>query len=157
MVTWILGRVRGVRGQSLVEFALIAPMFLILIFGIIDFGMGLRAYITVSQATREGARSAAIGMAPGTFTAGGAGDCNGSTNTTVVGKVCSTMDSLGLSNLTEVTVTYPDGVAPGRSVRVHAEYEYDYITPLSAVVGFFTGGALGDSVTVSSTTDMRLE
>ena len=58
--------------------------------------MGLRAYITVAQATREGARFAAVGNPAGTFTSGGSGNCNGSTNTTVVGKVCTTMDGLNL-------------------------------------------------------------
>ena len=43
---------RREEAQSLAEFALILPMFLILVFGVIDFGMGLRAYITLSSATR---------------------------------------------------------------------------------------------------------
>ena len=57
-------------GQSLVEFAMVLPILAILVFGIIDFGMGLRAYITVAQATREGARYASVGNAAGTFTSG---------------------------------------------------------------------------------------
>lgn len=150
-------RLRGSKGQSLAELALIAPVFLILIFGIIDFGMGLRAYITVSQATREAARSAAIGMPPGTFTSGGSGDCDGNTNTTVVGKVCTVMDGMNLTNLTSVSVTYPEGQLPGNSVRVTAQYEYNYITPISGLVSFFTAGNIGDSIAVSSSTDMRLE
>ena len=53
MKRWLKSRQRA---QSLVEFAFMLPLFLILVFGIIDFGMGLRAYISVAQATREGAR-----------------------------------------------------------------------------------------------------
>ena len=93
---------RTERGQSLVEFALVIPVLLILVFGIIDFGMGLRAYITVTQATREGARFGAVGNDPGTFTSGGAGQCNGTTTTTIVGKVCTTMNGLSLSDLNSV-------------------------------------------------------
>ena len=145
------------RGQSLVEFALIIPIFIILVFGIIDFGMGLRAYITVTQATREGARYAAVGNPAGTFTSGGSGQCNGTTTTSTVGKVCSTLNGMNLTNVQTVTVTYPDGNVPGNSVRVHAEYDYHYITPVRAVVNFFSGGALDDTIAVSSTTDMRLE
>jgi len=143
--------------QSLVEFSMMLPMFLILVFGVFDFGMGLRAYISVAQATREGARFASIGRPPGTFTAGGVGDCSGTTSTTTVGKVCTTMGGLNLANVSSVSVTYPNGNTPGQSVRVAAQYDYQYITPLRRLVTFFSAGSLGNSISVSSTTDMRLE
>jgi hypothetical protein len=44
--------------QGLVEFAIIAPILLLLTFGIIDFGRGLYFYITLQQAANEGARVA---------------------------------------------------------------------------------------------------
>jgi hypothetical protein len=119
--------------------------------------MGLRAYITVAQATREGARFAAVGNSAGTFVSGGTGQCNGSTTTTVVGKVCTTMDGLDLTDIGTVQVTYPNGQLPGNSVRVRATYNYHYITPVRALVNFFSAGSLGSSITISSTTDMRLE
>lgn len=131
---------RGEAAQSLVEFSLMLPVLLILVFGIIDFGMGLRAYISVSQATREGARYAAVGNAAGTFTAGGVGECNGSTNTTTVGKVCSTLDGLKLSDIQSVSVTYPNGQAPGNSVHVSVSYSYHYITPIQGDCRILLGG-----------------
>lgn len=136
---------------------MVLPIFIILVFGIIDFGMGLRAYITVAQATREGARYAAVGNPAGSFTAGGSGDCNGSTTTSAVGKVCSTMNGLNLVNVENVSVTYPEGNEPGKPVRVEASYSYHYITPLKAVVNFISAGSLDETITVTSTTDMRLE
>ena len=48
------------RGQSLVEFALIIPFFLIVVLAVADFGLGLRAWITVTNSAREGARFAAV-------------------------------------------------------------------------------------------------
>jgi len=148
---------RGERAQSLVEFAFVVPMLLILVFGIIDFGLGLRAYISVSSATREGARYAAVGNPAGTFTAGGSGECNGSTTTTVVGKTCNTLKGLDLAHIDDVTVTYPSGKSPGESVVVEMDYEYEYITPVQRIVNFFSGGAISDSLTISARTDMRLE
>lgn len=53
--TWWLG---GQRSQGLIEFALIAPVILLLTFAIIDFGRGLYYYITLQQAANEGARVA---------------------------------------------------------------------------------------------------
>jgi Flp pilus assembly protein TadG len=148
---------KGEKSQSLVEFSLLIPIFLILVFGIIDFGMGLRSYITVTQATREGARYGAVGNPRGTFTAGGAGECNGSTTTTVVGRVCSTMSGLQLSNVTAVNVTYPAGQTPGNSIRVNTQYNYDLITPLDAIMNFISAGSMSGTLNISTTTDMRLE
>jgi Flp pilus assembly protein TadG len=47
-------------GQSLVEFALVIPIFLLILFAIFDFGMMAFSRITLNNATREGARAGAI-------------------------------------------------------------------------------------------------
>lgn len=52
---------RGERGAVAVEFALILPLLVLLLFGIIEFGQAYNAYITVTHAAREGARLAAVG------------------------------------------------------------------------------------------------
>ena len=63
----IIGRwIRTLRrrredGQSLVEFALIAPIFFLLIFGIIDLSRAFQAYVTIQEAARGGARYAVTG------------------------------------------------------------------------------------------------
>ena len=44
------------KGQGLVEFALVIPIFLLLLFGIFEFGRYLTAIITINTASREGAR-----------------------------------------------------------------------------------------------------
>ncbi|MDO8485960.1 MAG: pilus assembly protein [Candidatus Limnocylindrales bacterium] len=46
------------RGQSLVEFALVLPVFLLLLFGVIDGGRAIFAYNQMSQVTRAVARVA---------------------------------------------------------------------------------------------------
>jgi Flp pilus assembly protein TadG len=43
-------------GQGMVELALILPVVLLLVLGVIDLGMGFRTYITLTNAAREGAR-----------------------------------------------------------------------------------------------------
>ena len=47
----------GERGQSLVELALVIPIFLMLLLGMLEFGMAFDHVITISYATREGARA----------------------------------------------------------------------------------------------------
>jgi len=49
-------RKRGLRAQDLVEFALIFPILILFLFGIIDFGRVFHVLIAISNAAREGAR-----------------------------------------------------------------------------------------------------
>ena len=58
MIWWLRRNLRGQRSQSLVEFSLLAPVLFLLIFGVVDFGRALYIYITLMQATNEGARTA---------------------------------------------------------------------------------------------------
>ena len=53
-------RARESEGQSLVEFSLILPVFLLIMLALFDTGKGVYSYNTISQAAREGARLAAV-------------------------------------------------------------------------------------------------
>lgn len=55
---------RSERGTALVEFALIAPLLFLLLFGIIDFGRALNYYNQITQLAGQGARAAAVNRAP---------------------------------------------------------------------------------------------
>jgi Flp pilus assembly protein TadG len=48
------------RGQTLVEFALVVMIFLVVLFGILEFSRALWTYNTIVQATRAGARFAVV-------------------------------------------------------------------------------------------------
>jgi Flp pilus assembly protein TadG len=52
-------RARG-RGQSLVEFALVLPIFLLLFFVVMDLGTAIFTYNSLTNAAREGARLAIV-------------------------------------------------------------------------------------------------
>ncbi len=51
---------RGDAGQSLVEFALMLPVLLLLMVGTVDVGRGFQAYVALGDAVRETARQAAV-------------------------------------------------------------------------------------------------
>lgn len=51
---------RDQRGQALVEFALVLPILLILLLGIIDFARAWNVYQVLTDAGREGAREAVV-------------------------------------------------------------------------------------------------
>lgn len=132
------GRRDGEKGQNLVEFAMVVPIFLILVFSIVDFGMGFHAWITVTNAAREGARVGAVGADAATIEA----------------RVVDTASSLAAEDI-DVTVVNAQG-APGEAVSVDVEYDYELITPLANLLGIF-GGGLGSPITFHSESEMRIE
>ena len=133
-------RKNGEKGQALVEFALLFPIFLLLLFAIIDFGMGFYSWITVTNAAREGARLGVV-MA---------------TSQQIEDRVYQTADLPNESTQMTVTVTNAQG-SPGTSEVVVVDYDYDLITPLAGIVSFVSGNTLGPTLNLSSTADMRLE
>lgn len=54
-------RGRGEGGASALEFALVVPVLLLIIFGIIEFGFMFQAQLALTHAAREGARLASVG------------------------------------------------------------------------------------------------
>jgi Flp pilus assembly protein TadG len=62
-------RCRDERGVALVEFALIAPILFMLVFGIYAFGRAYNAKVELTGAVREGARAVALSPPAGAATA----------------------------------------------------------------------------------------
>jgi Flp pilus assembly protein TadG len=60
---------RSDRGAVAVEFALILPILLTILLGILEFGLAYNAQITITNAAREGARALSIGGATTPFAA----------------------------------------------------------------------------------------
>jgi Flp pilus assembly protein TadG len=129
-------------GQSLVEFALVIPIFLLVLFAIVDFGMAFHAWITVTNSAREGGRLGSVHASSGT----------------IEQRVRDTADSLDQDNLS-VTVTNADdqGGQPGESVVVDVSYSYSLITPLADLLNMVSGGTIPDTLSLDSVAEMRLE
>ena len=134
---------RGEKGQALLEFALLVPIFLMLLFAIVDFGMGFHSWITVTNSAREGARLGAVHA----------------TTDDIRDRVYATATLINEDTNMEVLVTNATdaGGLPGESVVVQVDYDYDLITPLASFVAFISGDIIGPTLTLSSTAEMRLE
>lgn len=52
--------IRDDSGQAMVEFALVVPIFLLLLFGIVEFARAWNIYEVLTDAAREGARNAVV-------------------------------------------------------------------------------------------------
>ena len=53
-------QLRSEKGQSLTEFALALPILVLLLFAVIQFGIVFNSYVTLTDATRAGARKGAV-------------------------------------------------------------------------------------------------
>ena len=57
--------IREERGQATVEFAIVIPLVMLLILGIIEFSKAFNYWITLNHLSSEGARWAAVDKVPG--------------------------------------------------------------------------------------------
>ncbi|MEJ7569950.1 MAG: TadE family protein [Gaiellaceae bacterium] len=53
-------KLRSENGQTATELALVLPVFCLLLFGVIQFGIVFKNYVTLTDAVRAGARTAAV-------------------------------------------------------------------------------------------------
>lgn len=123
------------KGQTLVETALILPLFILILAGILDFGWILGNQLMVSNGSRDGARYAIVNSEAANL------------QTLVTTRVRS---NPGLASTTDVTVTVTKStdqldltVTVNKKVRV--------LTPLA---GVFLGG---QEIILTSSTVMRVE
>jgi len=95
------------RGQALVEFALVVPLLLLLIFGIVDAGRLIFTYNTVSNAARNASRVAIVNQSTA-----GTETCD-TTSPTAWAKGCAIQSgvSLGITE-PDVSVEYHDAINP---------------------------------------------
>lgn len=56
-----LRKIKEDSGASAVEFAIILPVLVLILFGIFEFGITYRDYLAITHASREGARLASVG------------------------------------------------------------------------------------------------
>ena len=118
------------RGQALVEFALVLPLFALLLFAIVQLGIAFNHYLALTDAVRAGARTAAVSRF--------AADPRAATEAAVRASGVN-LDQQELA----VTVSAPAGWVRGSDVTVSATYPYD-INLLGIVV---KSGRLSSSTT----------
>jgi Flp pilus assembly protein TadG len=145
-----MGRLRILRtwssetGAELVEFALTFPLLLLVVMGIIDFGLLFQRYEVLTNAAREGARVAVL---------------TGYTNADVQTRVNQYLQATSLSSATvTTTVGAPQNLTVGarcitiRPVTVSYVHTYAFL----GGIGNYFGSSFGTK-TLTATSSMRNE
>jgi len=114
------------RGAAAVEMALVLPLLLFILFGIIDYGRLLNAQLTLTEAAREGARAAALGQSADS-------------------RVQSAAGGLGTVTTTVVTAC-PATPGPTDDAVVQTELSFRFVTPVAAIAVLFKGDLDGTVV-----------
>ena len=138
-------KTKNQEGAAAVEFAIILPLFLVLVFGIIEFSIAFYDKAMITNASREGARRGIVRtMNPDAVTADA--EIDGAVNTYLTGNLI-TFDS---DTSVDIDITR-EGFAPGDDLTVTVTYSYGYLL-LPALID-----ALAGPINLKATTVMRME
>ncbi len=133
---------REQRGTAVVEFALVAPILFLLVFGILDFGRALNYYNQLTQLAGQGARAAVVNGNPdGTGPASGTSNQSQHVNTYATG---------GIKNGIKVCIQGNSPPAAGQPVTIQATYKFTFLPLIGAALG-------SPTITLSATQSERQE
>lgn len=125
------------RGQAIVEMALVMPLLVMLLFGIVEFGRVLNTYIVVTNLSREGARIGAVG----------------GTDTAIIDFIKNSALKSGFDTSQISISPTPTSITKrsrGSSIQVNVSYPVDIFAPV-------IGTIIGDPYVVECQTTMRVE
>lgn len=128
---------RSESGASAVEFALVLPVLMMILFGIIEFGIALYQQSILTNASREGARLGIVQAVPAITT----GQINARIDTYLTGA------GITPGNVSRTIVA---GGVTGSPVRVTLTLPYTFVT----LPGF---GAMVPTINLRAWTEMRHE
>jgi Flp pilus assembly protein TadG len=158
-------KLKNQKGAAAVEFAIVLPFLVLLVFGMIEFGILYYNQQVITNASREGARAGLVG------------DCNKRLDDTQISQIvtdyciflypcptdtepdkkceCKRLITFNTTNNPPVTDVEPksrgcgSGVGVGHDLTVNVTYDYDFLLP--SLLGF------GPKKTLAAQTVMRME
>lgn len=126
-------------GQAMVEFALILPIFLLILCGIIDFGWLFYNQLSLNNACREGARYAVVHTAENADTQ------------SIINHIESITTTVFANDGIDITVEYTSPSDPtSGDIKVSMQADISFFTPVLSTV-------LGEEKTITSTVIMKVE
>ena len=144
---------RGEGGVVAVEFALVMPLLLLLVFGTIEFGFMLNRDMIVGNASRDAARLASLN---GSYTEVRDTVTSELTQSGIPTTAATTTIDICILPAAATTCTnmtasaYNAAATSGAVTLVKVRYDHSFMTP-------FMSSFLGDSVSLEQATQMRVE
>jgi Flp pilus assembly protein TadG len=142
-----LARLKDDRGAELIEFAIVFPIFMVVIAAMLDFGFLFQRYEVVTNAAREGARLGVLNN-------------QGYTVGDIQQRVRNYMTAGGLTgSFPDPTVTYGTETLPSgltiQTVKVLVQYPSSFVlmAPFAALIG----GSAPGTITLKAASVMRVE
>ena len=112
--------IAGDRGASAVEFALVVPILLVVVFGIINFGALFSQKLALNNAVREGARAAVVAGS------GPTADVSAEVHSALVGTLA--MDPANVMVVDDAACAADPGT--GQDLTVTASFSADLLIPM---------------------------
>ena len=120
----VLGlRPKKEEGASVVEFAILAPLFVVLLFGLVEFGLAIYSKGMITNASREGARFGVVYSTPR------------KTDAEITSKVQEYLANAGFQDDVNINVTGAQGTS-GTPLTVSVTYPYTFQVLPNFVSGF---------------------
>lgn len=122
-------RLTAEDGAALLEFAMLVPILLMIVFGVIDFGLYFYNDLQLTQVARDAARYASVG------------------------NVAEANVAIGRATLVSTTITAQniDAASSGNEATVTLMADYNAITPLPGLIG------IGNTIGINANATMRRE
>lgn len=133
---------RSERGAELIEMALVLPILLLVLVGIVEFGFMFQRFLVLTNAANEGARVAILPSY-------GAGDAEARA---IAYAVASGLPANTVNAVMTPNIAIAEGArcASGRRVTVTHAYQFTYINPITAMFGPTLA-----NITLTGTSTMR--
>jgi Flp pilus assembly protein TadG len=130
-------RPAGEGGAAAVEFALVLPLLLLVVFGIVDFGRMLNQQIMLTEAAREIARPVSLRQPPAEIAA------------------ATTAALTGFSGAAPAVSAPACPSGAGTTVTVTVTKAFEFATPVGAIADLLGPSTLGEDFTMTGTGAMR--
>jgi len=137
------------KGAAAVEFALVLPVLLVLVFGIVEFSVALYDKAVITNASREGARAGIIYRVPSMTDAELSQEISN-----IIITYCQQNPPLTFGTPAQVTTTSwrETGASGDDYLTVQVQYQYGFL-----IIPKFVTGITGGGIQLNAQTIMRME
>lgn len=149
------GRAKEASGQALVELAFVAPVLLLLVLGIAQFGAILEAQVGITNATREAARRAST--APSLTCAWVRDELKPTSGTGLLAENVQAYQDGRSSVSVSFSTLDSSGATPFQTVTITSAYVHPLFLPIVREIIDLIDGSTDSGFRLSSTVRMRLE